>query len=65
MTIFNLIMAIAALALFVVLVGQILKRIKSLEFHLESLYRSYEKLSEGYNNLKNQLNDVRKSLDNF
>lgn len=65
MTIVNLLMVIAALALFMVLMGRIVKRIKSLEFHLNSLFQSYEKLAESYNKLNNQLNDVRKSLDNF
>lgn len=65
MTIVNFLMVIAALALFMVLMGRIVKRIKSLEFHLNSLYQSYEKLAESYIKLNNQLNDVRKSLDNF
>lgn len=63
--IFNLLMVVAALALFVVLMGKIVKRIKSLEFHLNSLFQSYEKLAEGYYKLNKQLDDVRKSFDNF
>lgn len=63
--IFNFVMVVVALALFVVLMGRIVKRIKSLEFHLNSLFQSYEKLAEGYNKLNKQLDDVRKSLDNF
>lgn len=65
MTIVNLLMVIAALALFMVLMGRIVKRIKSLEFNMNLLSEQCEELVESHNRLNHQLNDVRKSLDNF
>lgn len=63
--IFNLVMVVVALALFVALMKRIVKRIKSLECQIDLLFKQCENLAEVYNKLNNQLNDVRKSLDNF
>lgn len=65
MTIFNLLMVIVVLALFVVLMGRILKRIKDLELRMDELSSSHDKLAGVYVKLDSQLNDVRKSLDNY
>ncbi len=63
--IFNLLMVVAALALFVVLMKRVVKRIKSLECQIDLLFKQCENLADVYNKLNKQLDDVRKSLDNF
>lgn len=63
--IFNLLMVVAALALFVVLMKRVVKRIKSLECQIDLLFKQCKNLADVYNKLNKQLDDVRKSLDNF
>lgn len=65
MTIFNLIMVVVALALFVILMGRIVKRIRSVEAAFLDLTNRFASMEDMQIEFKTQLNDVRKSLDNF
>ena len=65
MSIFNFLFCIVALVLFAVLTKRIVKRLNFLYQRYDRLESELLNLSSKQNELKAQVNDVRRSLDNY
>lgn len=65
MTIFNFLLVVVALALFLVVMIKIVDRIKNLEKQHKQLEDNLERLSLDVVSLDKRLDVVRKSLDNY